>query len=200
MAYSIAWNEAAPIGGSTSASTIDTELQNLKISVRERLEDAFPTWSTDGTDPKTLAILALEFDRVQVKEASSFEIPHNSATEIDFSAVVYESNASLWDVGTPTDIVIQTSGLYLISAMVSFEANATGYRRILLYKESAAITGPPIDDTEHSVLGGVVAQLAITTELELIATDTISLAAFQNSTAALDVTANLMVRLVAPTV
>lgn len=51
MAYSKSWNEAQP-AGSEAANTLDTIIQNLKISIRERLEDLFPTWTSDATDPK----------------------------------------------------------------------------------------------------------------------------------------------------
>ena len=55
MAYSIAWNEAAPVGASVSASTLDTELQNLKKSVRERMNDILGNvWETDADNPKAI--------------------------------------------------------------------------------------------------------------------------------------------------
>jgi len=52
MAYSIAWDETSPDGSTTPANQIDTELQNIKVSVRERLEDVFPDWDNDAVDPK----------------------------------------------------------------------------------------------------------------------------------------------------
>jgi hypothetical protein len=54
MAYGIPWDEAAPSGATTPADTIDTELQNLKISIRERIEDVICDWADDGVEPKTL--------------------------------------------------------------------------------------------------------------------------------------------------
>ena len=60
MVYSIAWNEASPAGASTNANTLDTELQDLKKSVRERMNDLCEnTWETDGNNPKTLAVSAI---------------------------------------------------------------------------------------------------------------------------------------------
>lgn len=52
---SVPWDEASPSGATTPADTIDTELQNLKISIRERLEDLIPDWSDDTVCPKVLA-------------------------------------------------------------------------------------------------------------------------------------------------
>lgn len=54
MAYQIDWDENSPDGATTLASTIDSELQDLKTSIRERLEDIIDDWQDDGTDPKLL--------------------------------------------------------------------------------------------------------------------------------------------------
>jgi len=57
MVYSIAWNESTPVGASTNANTIDTELQNLKTSIRERMNDVLSNdWENDGDEPKLLDI------------------------------------------------------------------------------------------------------------------------------------------------
>ena len=53
MAYAVAWNEATPVGASVDADTLDTEVQNLKKSVRERMNDLLDSstaWETDGDD------------------------------------------------------------------------------------------------------------------------------------------------------
>ena len=56
MAYGVAWNEAAPIGATTPAADIDTELQNLKISIRERMDNLIGSgnWANDAVDPKVV--------------------------------------------------------------------------------------------------------------------------------------------------
>lgn len=60
MAYSVAWNEAAPVGASVNAATLDTELQDLKKSVRERMNNLVSNaWETDGDDPKLIDVLAI---------------------------------------------------------------------------------------------------------------------------------------------
>jgi hypothetical protein len=54
-AYSVAWNEATPAGSSTNANTIDTEFHNLKISIKERMNNVLlNAWETDANEPKTL--------------------------------------------------------------------------------------------------------------------------------------------------
>lgn len=55
MAYTVGWDESAPLG-SAAANTIDTEFQNLKLSIRERLEDTFPQWGNDSVDPKKVHV------------------------------------------------------------------------------------------------------------------------------------------------
>ena len=56
MAYGVAWDEAAPIGATTPAADIDVELQNLKISLRERLDNLVGSgnWANDAVDPKVI--------------------------------------------------------------------------------------------------------------------------------------------------
>jgi len=59
MVYAIAWNEAAPLG-SVNANTLETEIQNDKKAVRERMNDLCEnTWETDANNPKTLAVSAI---------------------------------------------------------------------------------------------------------------------------------------------
>lgn len=53
MAYTKAWNESAPLG-TADAGTLDTIIQDVKVSLRERLEQVIPNFGTDATDPKIL--------------------------------------------------------------------------------------------------------------------------------------------------
>lgn len=54
MAWSVNWDETSPDGDTVLASAIDTELQNLKVSVRERLEEFIDDWEDNGVEPKVL--------------------------------------------------------------------------------------------------------------------------------------------------
>lgn len=59
MVYNIAWDEASPPGASTNADTIDTEFQDLKESVRERMNDILDPltpWEDDLADPKLIDV------------------------------------------------------------------------------------------------------------------------------------------------
>lgn len=55
MAYTDAWDEGVPLG-TAAANTLDTIIQNLKRSMRERLEDSFPDWTDDLVDPKRVVV------------------------------------------------------------------------------------------------------------------------------------------------
>lgn len=55
MPYNQAWNEAAPLG-SAPANTLDTIIQNVKVSLRERLEQCIPDFGDDLVEPKRIRI------------------------------------------------------------------------------------------------------------------------------------------------
>jgi hypothetical protein len=54
MAYTVPWDESSPDGAITPAADIDVELQDLKTSVAERLEQVIPGWRDDLVDPKVI--------------------------------------------------------------------------------------------------------------------------------------------------
>lgn len=56
MAYSVSWDEGVPVGATTPAADIDTEIQKVKTSLRERLEQVMPDFDSDVLDPKKLTI------------------------------------------------------------------------------------------------------------------------------------------------
>jgi len=128
MVYSIAWNEASPAGASTNASTLDTELQNLKISLRERMNqllDSSTAWETDANDPKLLDVLAL---------AGTPEV-----------AVVYDStNPQVVTTGS-TDIILwdtellDTGGFHSTSTNTGrFTIVEAGYYRLIAHIQLVA--------------------------------------------------------------
>ena len=58
MAYSKGWDASAPDGAITPAADIDTEIQDTKVAVGERLVQVIPEWADDLKDPKKLSIVA----------------------------------------------------------------------------------------------------------------------------------------------
>jgi hypothetical protein len=70
MAYTIAWNESAPLG-SVAANTIETEFQNLKISIRERMNQILANdWDDDLDDPKVVSKVAGTYHKYNVATAT----------------------------------------------------------------------------------------------------------------------------------
>jgi hypothetical protein len=131
MAFTIPWDENEP-DGSEQASTLDTELQNLKVSVRERLEDLIPDWANDAEDPKTLAQTAIAHSpRCVIERRADLTISDNSQTDVTWDTEAVDVGG-MFDIGSPTQITIPASsgGFYLILVNVIFEPNATGRRYV----------------------------------------------------------------------
>lgn len=60
MAYSIPWDEASPDGAITPAADLDVEIQDVKTSLRERLEQVIPDFGDDLVDPKVIPLTAIQ--------------------------------------------------------------------------------------------------------------------------------------------
>ena len=118
MVYAIAWNEANPIGASVDASTIDTELQNLKKSIRERMNDILSNaWETDANNPKRLL---LGQPRVRVGKSADQTIANSSSTIVSW-------NQESFDVGDLHDnstnnsrltIPADEAGVYMVGVSI----------------------------------------------------------------------------------
>lgn len=128
-AYSVAWNEATPAGSSTNASTIDTELQNLKTSIRERMNNILHSsgdWGTDSEEPKLVDIAALAGTPVVavLYHSASQNITTTSTVNILWDSETLDTGG-LHDTGSNTeDFKIVTAGYYRIVAMIAVTAGA----------------------------------------------------------------------------
>lgn len=60
VAYTKSWDESAPIGATTPAADLDVIIQDLKIALRERLEQVIPDFGNDGVDPKVIPLANIE--------------------------------------------------------------------------------------------------------------------------------------------
>jgi len=56
MAYTQVWDNSTPDGAIVQAATLDTEIQNLKKAITERMNDLVgaTNWETDAVDPKQI--------------------------------------------------------------------------------------------------------------------------------------------------
>lgn len=81
-------------------------------------------------------------------EASSVNVPDDTldplpAEEIDGLAVPFSSSywgtTGVWSVGSPTDIVVPSAGLYTVDAWVSWESDNDGYREAQIVADGAIV-------------------------------------------------------------
>ncbi len=154
MAYGVPWTEGAPVGASTPADTIDTELQNLKISIRERLEDLIDEWTVDGTDPKVFNVAAVlaalgTFPKCVIRRSSDQAgIATGTWVVIDFESEVFDVG-DMFDSGVDDEkIFFPDDGFYVFFCQVRWEAHATGFRTIQARPQIAA-GGSKTQDAFH---------------------------------------------------
>ena len=146
MAYTKTWDESQP-DGSENANTIDTEIQDVKFSMRERLEDLFPRWSDDSEDPKT-------FDRARVKLSGNQSITTATFTALSWGTEDYDTNATgFWTGGAPTRLTIPAAGHYIIHGHVEFAFHATGERMITTYVNGSIVSTVSRDAGSASYTG-----------------------------------------------
>ncbi len=194
MAYSIVWNESSPVGASVSAADIDAEIQNFKISIRERMNNILlNTWETDANDPKTLDPAALSLDKVVLSRSATLSIANDTLTGITWNNEITNAD-SLFDSGSPTIITIQATGTYLIILQANFVFNATGYRRVEVAIANTTIF-PFASHDPPQVTGST--GLTCSCVLAMTAADTIIFKAYQNSTGVLNLSANSTYAMVA---
>ena len=62
MAYSETWDNSAPDGSVVLANTLDTEIQDLKKAITERMNDLVGAgnWENDAVDPKLIQQVAID--------------------------------------------------------------------------------------------------------------------------------------------
>ena len=174
-AYSVAWNEAAPVGSTTDASTIDTELQNVKVSIRERLEDVVNDWTDNTVDPKTLVVLDY---RGGVSLSGNIAIVTGTPTIVTWTTQDFDVGDLIDISGGPTLITIPTNGagLYLVTANVTYDCTGATYCK-------AFITAGGNDvafQTSHTNVTTIDVQLTLATIVPLVATNTITLTVQHN--------------------
>jgi hypothetical protein len=113
MAYTIPWDEASPDGAITPAADIDVELQNLKTSIRERIEDVIPDWANDGVDPKTIPLVDSQYCIAQVPYT-----PASVAPAQTFPVTIIHNENGGFVLGSD-GIVLPEDGVYSITGGAS---------------------------------------------------------------------------------
>ena len=192
MAYAIAWNEATPVGASVNASTIDTELQNLKKSIRERMNDVLAggsggtDWETDATNPKRLL---LGQPRVRVGKSADQAIANSTSTVVSWNQESFDVGG-LHDNSTNNSrltIPADEAGVYMVGVSIPWDASTTGYRQADLKKNG---TTAELSIVATNTTGAVFTVQSIVYPLQtLVATDYLEIEVVQNSSGSLDIKA-----------
>lgn len=115
MAYLQPWDEGTPVGSTELGEDLDTIIQNLKISMRERLEDVIPDWSDDLVQPKTIFKSQAGVTRVATTSLTWQAPP----TILTWDTEVFDKNDMI-DLGVADDTInIPESGIYLLVASIN---------------------------------------------------------------------------------
>lgn len=189
MAYTVAWNEATPVGASTAADTIDTELQNLKKSVRERMNDILSNaWETDASDPKTIDPDAIDsMDKVILARGSNLSISDDTTTSITWDSEV-SNNDSMFASGSPTIVTIQTTGFYVLHLQLGWAVDSTGARSASMDIDNTSLVPLNIRDAVATASTGTYH--GCTVLLSMTAADTIRFQCYQSSGGGLNLLSN----------
>lgn len=187
MVYAIAWNEAAPVGASVDAATLDTELQDLKKSIRERMNDILSNeWETDADNPKLLA--SPDAQRARVSKTGAQTISNNTLTVLTWDTENYDVGDLHDNATNNSRITVPTggAGVWLFGTSVRWAANTTGHRRAELNKNGAVATHIDLIQTVNS--GSIVTQQIVTFPPEVVAdADYFTISVSQSSGGDLDV-------------
>ena len=171
-AYTVAWNEATPAGSSTNANTIDTEFHNLKISIRERMDNILHSsgdWGTDGEEPKLVDIAALAGTPVVANLVHDANQTAGTGADLTLAWNTETlDTGGLHDTSTNNDrITIVTAGYYRIIAQIHMQAGANSADINIYLRKN----GSNIRVSNTPVINGDNTQLIISEIVLAAATD-----------------------------
>jgi hypothetical protein len=103
-------------------------------------------------------------------------IPNNANTAISLTTERYD-DGNLWVIGSPTRLTAPSDGIYIVTAALAFDANATGVRTAWIRLNGATLLG----GQRVAAFASFEAVLTVATIWEFTAGDYVELVAFQNS-------------------
>lgn len=180
MTYSVEWDETEPDGSIVLAADLDTELKNLKISIRERLEDFFPGWDDDDEDPKITVYGSRE--RAFVTRSADQTITAAADTALIWENEIYDTGDFVDIAGAATRLTITETGIYLVQLGMGWASGSSGkYKKTRIkLNGSAVIAATEAADNTAPIIGTVYLG-------SLTAADYLEAFALHNNTATLDV-------------
>jgi len=188
-AYSVAWNESSPVGSSTNANTIDTEFHNLKISMRERMNQLLHSstaWETDGDDPKLLDVLALAGtpELAVVHSAASLVVTTGSTDQLLWDTELIDTG-TFHSTSTNSDrFTIVEAGYYRLRANIQVQMGANGGTVQLLMDKNGTL----INSRQFDVPAADFASIGIDHIVLAAATDYYDLAISQSTGTSVTIT------------
>jgi hypothetical protein len=122
---------------------------------------------------------------------TDLDIPNNAVTPIPFDSERYDYGG-LHDTVNPSRLTPPEAGVYDIAGHIRFPTNSTGQRQLIVQRTRSGVTTTHGRAVEPAPSATLPTYLNIATQVELIAGDYVTLAAFQNSggTLRIDVIAN----------
>lgn len=122
-----------------------------------------------------------EFLGASVLRTSTQSLPDDTSTAIAFESAAFDEG-DLWDIGAATRLTIADDGKYLVGATLSFAADTTGKRQLIVRLNGTDV----IAASEIPAVAGAE-NVCIAIVADLVATDYLELMALQDSGGALDV-------------
>jgi hypothetical protein len=129
------------------------------------------------------------FVGAHVNNSANQSITNNTDTVVAFDQEVFDSDAFHDPVTNNTRLTIPSGkdGYYLIGTTVAFASNATGIRRLQVYKNGVATA---VAANTQGAVSGSETRLNASMLLSLVATDYLEVWALQNSGGALNLVGN----------
>lgn len=157
---------------------------NVPLDLQRLAQDA--ETALDGLDTRLDTVENRVKPMVRIESTADFAISNSNNAVLDFAgaSISYDTN-SMADLANDR-IVIQTTGLYRLTAFVPFTNNSTGYRTVLIQRNGTEYLG---NDYRMAVNGSSTLVTVTTEPLLLTATDYLQLRAIQTSGAAMTLSA-----------
>ena len=121
MAFTNPWDESDPPGGQ-DANTADTEIQQVKVDVRERIETVLPGWADDLEDPKI-------FPGWRLTKSDTVALADSTVDGVVWTTEDRDTDGFIVVPSRPVVIPVGLGGLYIIGGAMGWDINTIGIRR-----------------------------------------------------------------------
>jgi len=120
---------------------------------------------------------------LRLSRSTAQSIPTSADTLITWTVEDLDTDGMF---SSGTDITVQTTGIYIVSAGLAFGSNSTASRYVQILKNSTSVAGTIASSSGPAISGGTHT-LSAACAVSLVATDIIRVNAFQNSGSSVNV-------------